>query len=245
MTDRSVSLDEEQLVAVLGFPVQVKVQGEGDPILLINGLTRPLASWEPFAAELRNRQVITFDVPGIGASPTPLWPLSIPRLAAIAAAVLDEVGVERADVLGYSHGGTIAQELAHESPQRVRGLILVSTSCGVGSTVGDADVLTSLGSVTGSHPWPRVDSIGVLWHSLAVASWSSIPFLGSIVAPTLVVTGEHDRLVPPTNAALLARRIPGATMVKLSAGHDLQQPHHAEALARAVADFLTSLDVTA
>ena len=65
--------------------------------------------------------------------------------------------------------------------------------------------------------------LGALWHSLAISSWSSIPFLGAIRAPTLVVCGSRDRMVPPANSTLLARRIPDAELVMLSAGHDLQR----------------------
>ena len=42
----------------------------------------------------------------------------------------------------------------------------------------------------------------MLWHSLAIASWSSIPFLGAIHLPTLVVSGAHDRVVPPENSQM-------------------------------------------
>jgi pimeloyl-ACP methyl ester carboxylesterase len=78
----------------------------------------------------------------------------------------------------------------------------------------------------------------MLWHSLAFSSWSSIPFLGAVTTPTLVVCGTHDRVVPPVNSRLLAERIPGASLVMIPGGHDLQRPEPARMLARCVEDFL-------
>ena len=74
---------------------------------------------------------------------------------------------------------------------------------------------------------------------MAIATWSSIPFLGAIAAPTLVVCGSRDRVVPPANSSLLAQRIPGAALVMLQAGHDLQRAGQASDLADAVESFLT------
>jgi pimeloyl-ACP methyl ester carboxylesterase len=79
-----------------------------------------------------------------------------------------------------------------------------------------------------------------LWQSLAISSWSSIPFLGAITAPTLVVCGTHDRVVPPANSRVLAGRIPNASLVMLPGGHDLQRPEPARQLARIVEHFLTA-----
>jgi poly(3-hydroxyoctanoate) depolymerase len=235
---RSVLIDAH-LPCVSGLQVAMQVQGKGDPLLLINGLTRPLQSWEPFAGELPGRTIISFDAPGVGGSPTPLRPLSIAELATVAVAVLDAAGVADADVLGYSLGGAVAQQLVHDAPERVRALILASTSCGVGATPGNTqDILRSLGSSLDGKPWPLPDPLGLLWQSLAVSNWSSIPFLGSILATTLVVCGSRDSVVPPSNSRVLAGRIPDASLVMLPGrGHDLQRGDSAKALARVVEDF--------
>jgi pimeloyl-ACP methyl ester carboxylesterase len=214
------------------------VEGEGDPLLLLNGATRPLESWGPFTRALSGRTIVSFDAPGVGGSPTPVLPLSIPALAGLAASVLDEVGLDGADVLGFSYGGAVAQQLAVQAPARVRRLVLVSTSCGMGATPGSRLALPGLRSTSGLGGGPRADVVGALWHALAFSSWSSIPFLGAIRAPTLVVSGYRDRVVPPANSALLARRIPGAELALLPAGHDLQRGAVARHLASTVEPFL-------
>lgn len=224
-----------------GLHIAVRVEGDGDPLLLINGMTRPLESWDHFARELPGRQVISFDTPGVGDSPTPLRPLSIAELAVVAMQVLDAVGVDAADVLGYSHGGAVAQQIAHDFPSRVRGLVLVATSCGVGATPGTGGaILRGLGGPVEGNAWPIPDLLGMLWQSLAVSVWSSIPFLGSIKAPTLVVCGTRDRVVPPSNSKVLAGRIPGAALHMLPGGHDVQHEEAARELASIVEAFLSA-----
>jgi poly(3-hydroxyoctanoate) depolymerase len=241
---RSIAVDT-QLLDVRGLRVRLRVEGDGDPVLLLNGLTRPLESWGPFIESLRGRTLISFDAPGVGGSPTPILPLSISMLATLAAAVLDEADVDRADVLGFSHGGAVAQQLAAQAPARVRGLVLVSTSCGVGATAAGNSAMRASRKRSDARPWPSPDAVGALWHSLAISSWSSIPFLGAIRAPTLVVCGSRDRVVPPANSTLLARRIPDAELVMLLAGHDLQRRGPAGALAARVTEFLTTERVLA
>jgi len=217
--------------------VRMRVQGRGEPLLLLNGATRPLESWDPLAQALPGRTLVSFDAPGAGLSPTPMWPMTMPALARLAASVLDEAELGRADVLGFSHGGAVAQQLAAQDPGRVRKLVLVSTACGVGATPGTRDAVTALRNPPGAR-WPRPDLVGALWHSLAISSWSSIPFLGSITAPTLVVCGSRDRVVPPVNSRVLAHRVPGAELVVLDAGHDLQRQRVADDLASVVGEFL-------
>ena len=240
MSPRPRAAADEQLLHVFGLMVRMRVVGEGDnPLLLLNGLTRPLESWDPLADALDGRTLISFDAPGVGGSPTPILPLSIAALAMVAASVLDEAGVQRADLIGFSHGGAVAQQLLAQSPSRVRGLVLASTSCGLGATASNTAMNASRQRPEAGG-WPLPDALGALWHSLAISSWSSIPFLGAIRAPTLVVCGSRDRVVPPANGTLLARRIPDAELVMLSAGHDLQRRGPATALAARVTEFLTT-----
>jgi len=230
---------EPQQLHFRGLEIALRVQGEGDPLLLINGMTRPMGSWDRFTRELHGRTVISFDAPGLGGSPTPPLPLSIPGLAALAVAVLDAVGLDDADVLGFSHGGAVAQQLARDAPHRMRRLILVSTSCGLGATPGRRwETLQAVGTPAAGYPWPLPNPLGLLWQLLAFSSWSSVPFLGAIQAPTLVVCGARDRIVPPINSQVLAGRIPDASLAVLPGGHDLQRSIPASELARIVEHFL-------
>lgn len=127
-----------------GHRIHLEEDGEGEPLLLINGLGGNTDMWKPLATHLESRRILSFDAPGTGRSSTPHFPLSIAALASLAAAVLDDRGVRRADVLGYSYGGAIAQQLAYSSPRRIRKLVLAATTCGIGAIVGSIRAMNVL-----------------------------------------------------------------------------------------------------
>jgi pimeloyl-ACP methyl ester carboxylesterase len=86
----------------------------------------------PFARHAGERELIAFDAPGAGLSQRPRRPLRMRGLARVVAELLDALGLGRVDVLGYSFGGGLAQELAHRAPERVRRLVLCATAPGLG-----------------------------------------------------------------------------------------------------------------
>ena len=228
-------------LSIGGLRVAARASGSGDPVLLLNGMSRPMESWAFFADALQDRTVIAFDAPGVGASETPVVPYSMPMLADIAARVLDAVGIKKADVVGYSHGGAVAQQFAVGHAARVNRLVLLATACGVGAVPGHPrDVTRLLLTPNRETRWPRPHPVGLLWQIAAISTWSSIPVLGGIDAPTLVVCGDHDRAVPPANSRLLAARIPNARLVTVHAGHDLQKPAPAAIVGRLVERFLNA-----
>jgi poly(3-hydroxyoctanoate) depolymerase len=242
MTHSSETVDSDTfVVSIGGLRIAVRTTGSGDPVLLLNGMSRPMKSWAPFAGALRDRTVIAFDAPGVGASETPVVPYSMPMLSDVAARVLDAVGIEKADVVGYSHGGAVAQQFAVGHPTRVNRLVLLATACGVGAVPGrPSDVTQILLTPNRGTRWPRPHPLGLLWQILAISTWSSIPVLGCIDVPTLVVCGDHDKAVPPANSRLLAARIPDARLITIQDGHDLQKPRSAAIVAPLVDQFLAS-----
>jgi poly(3-hydroxyoctanoate) depolymerase len=229
-------------LSIGGLRIAARTTGSGDPVLLLNGMSRPMDSWGGFASTLGDRTVVAFDAPGVGASQIPAVPYSMPMLADVAARVLDAVGIEKADVVGFSHGGAVAQQFAVGHRTRVNRLVLLATACGVGAVPGHPRDLTRLWLTPNRETrWPRPDPVGLLWQIAAISTWSSIPVLGCIDAPTLLVCGEYDRAVPPANSRLLAARIRDARLVTVQAGHDLQKPAPAAIVGRLVERFLTAL----
>lgn len=111
--------------------VRVAVRGTGPPLLLVNGIGAHLDMWAPFVRLLEGREVIAFDLPGAGLSERPRMPMRMRTLARHVGRLLDVLGHRRVDVLGYSFGGALAQELARRAPERVRRLILCATSPGL------------------------------------------------------------------------------------------------------------------
>jgi pimeloyl-ACP methyl ester carboxylesterase len=107
-------------------------RGDGEPLLLIQGMSGTHLAWgEPFASDLeRDFDVVAYDHRGIGRSDRVDDPFSIVDLAQDAAALLDALGWGSAHVVGISMGGMVAQELALNHPERVRTLTLGCTYCG-------------------------------------------------------------------------------------------------------------------
>jgi poly(3-hydroxyoctanoate) depolymerase len=142
-------------VATTAVPsIRVARAGEGEPLLLINGLGANLEMWQPLVRELAPaRELIGFDLPGTGRSDRPRWPLRMPQLAGLVTELLDELGHEQLDVLGYSLGGIVAQELAHRAPDRIRRLILCATTPGMPSMPPDP-IVTAL-MLTPARYWNR------------------------------------------------------------------------------------------
>lgn len=99
--------------------------------MLLTGIGANIEMWRPFARLVRGRELIAVDAPGSGLSDRSRYPLRMGGLARVITALLDELQVASADVLGYSFGGLLALELAHRSPARVRRLVLCATAQGL------------------------------------------------------------------------------------------------------------------
>ena len=125
----------------------VERRGEGEPLLLVQGMTGHSLHWgEPLLSALeRDFELVLYDHRGVGRSAPHEGPLQIADLASDAAALLDALHVERAHVLGISMGGMVAQELALAAPERVLTLTLGATYCGgPGSRFTDDRVVNDL-----------------------------------------------------------------------------------------------------
>jgi len=98
--------------------------GSGPPVLLIHGLACWQSWFENICFFAREHRVIAMDLPGFGASPLPLEPISITGYARILDSLCEQLGVERATVVGNSMGGFVGAELAIRFPDRVERLCL-------------------------------------------------------------------------------------------------------------------------
>lgn len=121
---------------VAGTKIAWYERGQGPPLLMLMGTGSTMAEWDPALLRLlaRDHRLILFDYPGVGRS-GPWRGRSFDSLADTAAGLMDAIGVARADVLGWSMGGFVAQRLAVDHPERVSSLILAGTNPGGGGTV--------------------------------------------------------------------------------------------------------------
>ena len=95
-------------------------------VVLLHGIGGQAESWAPTLAALREWRVLAWNMPGYGASP-PLDPVDFPGLADALRRMLDAAGVAKADLVGHSIGGMVAQEFAATWPERVRSLVLYAS----------------------------------------------------------------------------------------------------------------------
>jgi pimeloyl-ACP methyl ester carboxylesterase len=133
-----------EFISWRGHRILVTVTGHGDPLLLVPGLGNNIGMWVPFMEQFQNRRIIRLDAPGTGLSSTPIFPINVPALAELLIAVLDARKAPRADVIGFSYGGAVAQQLAFDHPTRVRRLVLAATNCGIGAIPGWLPAVTGL-----------------------------------------------------------------------------------------------------
>ena len=111
-------------------------RGQGSPLVMLTGTGSTMAEWDPALLQLlaRRRRLILFDYPGVGQS-GPWRGRSFDSLADATSGLMTAIQLPRADVLGWSMGGFVAQRLAIDHPQRVSHLVLAGTNPGGSRTV--------------------------------------------------------------------------------------------------------------
>lgn len=120
---------ETSVFTLDGAPLHYQIEGHGPPLLLLNGIGLDLAAWGPLTQALSGEhQLVLLDARGSGLSGPPPEPCTTARLAADTLALLDHLSLGPVDVLGFSLGGLVAQELALLAPDRIRSLVLAASA---------------------------------------------------------------------------------------------------------------------
>ncbi|MDQ2885075.1 MAG: alpha/beta fold hydrolase [Chloroflexota bacterium] len=239
--------------------------GTRTPLLLMPGIGSGLEMFEPFVEALDpSIEVIRFDIPGTGASPTPVSPYSIVSLTYLVGKMLDQLGYRQVDVLGFSWGGSLAQQFALQFPRRCRRLILGSTGTGVTMVPGQLSAMLQLLTPWSANGEPfflkeliptreanpevtrafmraisPLNQRGYVYQLVAAMSWTSLPWLWSLRQPTLILAGDDDPIVPMANARILRAGIFHSQLYVYHGGH-MGVLTNAKELARVSEQFLLS-----
>ena len=276
---------DSKFVEVNGVNVHYKTWGEGEPtFILLHGFGASLFSWREVTEPLSQLgTVIAYDRPAFGLTERPLeWegesPYGPQAQVDIVIGLMDELGVEKAILVGNSAGGTVSMQVALQHPERVQALILV-----------DAAVYAGGGAPSWSRPilkTPQMNHVGPLiarqlqaqgvefiktaWHDpskitqdifegyqkplqienwdkalwqLTVASEESglVERLTEITMPTLVITGDDDRIVPTEQSLRLADELPNAELKVIAQSGHLPHEENPVEFMQAVTEFLSTL----
>ena len=248
-TTVSVTSATAQVAHTALGPVGYRVVGSGPPLVLIMGYAGTMETWEPqFLDTLAlHFRVVIFDNAGIGSTRALPSPLTIDAMANQTSALIDALRLGRADVLGWSMGGMIAQALAVLHPGQVRRLVLCASFPGVGTVMPPQAKIDDLTNGNGlsvlfpadqpmaadafsaeaqSYADPEAASAGVIAaQGDAALSWfhgtdAAGRKTSQISAPTLVADGAEDQLDAVSNSQAIAGLIPGAKLIIYpDAGH--------------------------
>jgi pimeloyl-ACP methyl ester carboxylesterase len=121
---------ESGYAPVNGIKVYYEVYGEGKPLVLLHGAFYTIGmNWAQLIPELsKTRKVIAIEMQGHGHTPFSDRKLDLATLASDVRGVMDYLKVDSADVAGYSMGGSVAYQLAVQSPKRIRKLVIISST---------------------------------------------------------------------------------------------------------------------
>lgn len=251
----------ESTIEIAGSKVYLTRSGKGPPVLVLH---RDIGTPEKssFHDELsKSADVIVPHYAGWGRSPRADWMRSVRDLAVMHRSLLAELGIEKAALIGLGFGGWIAAEVATMAPRDVAKLVLVGPM-GIKPTEGDIldqaivsyidyaragfNDQEAFDKVYGAQPsTDQLEAWDIAREMCFRIAWKPYMYsqtlphlLASMKAPTLIVWGDKDRIVPVSAAKRYLAALPNAKLEVIEAcGHcvDLEQP---ERLARLVAPFV-------
>jgi 3-oxoadipate enol-lactonase len=235
-------------IAVGDIDINYEIQGSGEPLLMIIGLSVSLLDWGKKCTDLlaQHYQLILFDNRDAGLTSKSTRPYNIADMADDAAGLLDALNIPKAHVFGVSMGGAIAQEIALKYPHKLDKLILACTMAGgTCSQIGDISgvmngnlsellftptFIQNNGRELGeflSKTTPLHSQGDALDRQMqAFGTHDTCDILSDIQATTLILTGDKDIAIPRSNSDLLAAKIPHAKLeIIADAAHGFSYSH--------------------
>ncbi|MBM4446338.1 MAG: alpha/beta fold hydrolase [Chloroflexi bacterium] len=239
--------------------------GQGDPLIVIHGGGDGARSWRENAKELsRNYSVYIPDLPGFGHSQSANDKFHLPDFVTFIEDFADTLGLERFYLMGHSIGGGIALHYALKFPQKVKGLVLVSSWClgketalwvrllshpALCKSLGEAGIAILKGvkwlarlfyaPFKFANPLTRVKmDIGKTMTTLRGQTTVLLNQLSELTMPTLLVWGAGDRIVPAAHAYVAAELIPDCQLhIFEGCGHSVYK-QRTEEFSQLLANFL-------
>lgn len=264
-----------RFLEVAGLRLHVRESGPPDApaVILLHGFGASLHTWEDWARGLESDwRVIRFDLPGAGLTgPDPTSDYRDERGEQILLALMDQLDLARASLVGHSMGGRLAWRFAADHPDRVDKLVLVAPD-GFASPGFEYDKPPDVPAILGlmrrvlpralmrmnlapayADPDALANETLERYHDMLLAPGvrgalldrmkqtrlrDPRPLLARIHAPTLLIWGEQDAMIPLTNAADYLKAVAGSRLVSLSGVGHLPQEERPAAALEALRRFL-------
>jgi 3-oxoadipate enol-lactonase len=257
------------LSSVVDLAHRIEGPEDAPVLLLGGSLGTTLEMWDPQAQALQDRfRIVRFDHRGHGRSPVPDGPYEIADLGRDVVALLERLGIDRAFYCGLSIGGMVGQWLAINAPERIERLILICTAAylpdaasaygeraaavraaGTPEVVADAVIARWF-----TTSWAAANPETVARHRAMIAGTPAEGYagcceaittlderdgLGSITAPTLVISGAQDPALPAEHGRAIAEAVPGARFELLDPGAHLASVERSAAVNELIAKHLS------
>jgi 4,5:9,10-diseco-3-hydroxy-5,9,17-trioxoandrosta-1(10),2-diene-4-oate hydrolase len=242
---------------VQGIPTRVLSAGGGPALVFLHGTGGSGKVWfnqlRRFEPDYR---VLAPDLPGYGQTPLPEGIRSIDDYPGFILSLLDEAGLAEAVLIGNSMGGRVALQLALDHPERVSGLVLVNAS---GLSLPEFPIFHARDAAPeefAARLYYRASSRGDIAERFVqspeqvrarqtMLRLTAGPLrhdmqdrLGEVQAPTLVIWGEGDRIIPPAYADAFVAGIPNATLAMIARAGHVPMLERPGAVNEAIARFL-------
>jgi poly(3-hydroxyoctanoate) depolymerase len=229
---------------------------------MLNGVGAEHGLWRDLRRSI-DRTTLAFDVKSSHLGRRP----SMRTFVTFVRDLLDDRNVAQVDVLGLSWGGFAAQQLAHDYPDRVRRLVLASTSPGYYSVPARPSSYVALlrpsrsagrAAALSKHLYagdflqdpslihrlglvrPSMDSKTYHRQLMATIGWSSLPWLHTVRHDTLVMHGSDDPVIPFVNARIIHHLLPNATLQRVEDGGHLYLYTRPKVHGRQITAFLAA-----
>jgi len=249
------------LLRINGLETYFTLEGRGDPVVLLHGWGASSQSLAGLAAALADTfRVLAVDLPGFGWSQIPPAAWGSREYAGHVERLMQQVGIDRAALVGHSFGGRIAMTLAAGRSTGISRLVLVASAgirprrragyhlrvataklarwffCLPGWGATGRRIISAMYARVGSRDYRAAGSMRPTL--VKIVNEDLTPLLPSIQVPTLIVWGDQDQEVPRSAVEIVAARIPQARLVVFEGAGHFPFLDMSEKFCRTVNEFL-------
>ena len=229
-----------------------EVHGEGEPLVLIHGAGLETSSVVPLIQMFTSKyKVVSIDNRGVGRTDKPNEPYTIEMMAEDTVGLLNIIGIKKANFIGSSMGGRIAQVIAANYPEMVKSLILTATAARVSPSMKTEmeialktpelwEKMLKESEVLFIQKYPPTPE-SFYRQFVATVEFDGKNQLSRIKSPTLIINGTKDHTIPMACTEELAKEIHNSKLILVDGDH-LFAAMNIELLVKPALEFFEEVD---